>query len=213
MKKSKLKSYILLIVLILILSFGVSMMFKADVGMPAWDSMGAAISALTNIKIGYITMIVNGLLIITQILLSGKNYKKSNLLQIPIISFLGFVINFFIYDVFKFHISSYIGRIEFFVIGIFITTMAVSAMMCLDIVTMPPEGFSGALAYRFGIKFSKVRLSLDLIAVTVSIAISGIFSTHLYVREGTILGILIFNIFIGIFIKILNPIVKKVSQY
>lgn len=90
-------------------------------------------------------------------------------------------------------------------------SLVVSAVMVLDVVTFALEGFCMAIAQVTKIKFSKIRQGMDILSVLIVLTLTFGFSLPLSLREGTILGMLLFAPLMGFFMGKLQPIFKRLD--
>lgn len=196
---------------ILILGFGLALIFKAQVGAGPYDAVSQTLSLITNIKIGTITTIINGVFLLIQIITQGKNFPVSQYLQIVIIFALGYVINFFFYDVLAFELESYPVRILFFLAGTVIGAIGISGIVNINIVYTALEGFLIALSEKTNTDFVKNRFYFDIFCVVLTIALAYIFKVDLMIREGTILSAILFSPIMGFFLKTTKPLLEKLD--
>ncbi len=83
--------------------------------------------------------------------------------------------------------------------------------MVLDIVTFALEGACMAVSKVSGKKFHVLRQGVDIISVLLIIIIVFVTEVPLAVREGTIIGVLLFGPMMGIFMKLQKPVFKKLN--
>lgn len=183
---------------------GVALMMKADVGLGAFDAMNSSLSNITHIKVGTMTTYTNMLIFLLQILILRKEFKKTQFLQVLLIFMLGEIINIFYYQIFRFEVSGYILKIMTFILGSLITSFGVAVLVNLDIVATPAEGLSTAIAKKSKFNFSQIRFALDVIVITFTLVITILFSLPMLLREGTIIGAIVFNISLAKFLKLLS---------
>ncbi len=193
---------------IAILGAGIALMIKPKIGLAPWDIASFTISEALNIKFGSASMVLNFVAITLQILILRSNFKKSQILQIPVSIFLGLIINFFEYSVFTFMVSTYLQKLSVFIIGVLVASFGVSILVVVNFITMPAEGLSLAVAEKTKQSFGKMRFGLDLVCTIGSSAIALILSLPLAVKEGTLIGMVLFNIALNIYIKILKNFIK-----
>lgn len=206
------KKYFLLVVLIICTGIGVAISLKASIGVGAWDAMTKSIALLMDIKIGTMGMILNCSCVLGQLLLLRKDFKLIQLLQIPVSILLGIVVNFTLYEALSgFNLENYFILFILFIVAIVIIALAVSAVMVLNVVTLAVEGFCMALSKKINKDFALLRQGVDVCSILVSLIITFVFSQELTIREGTIVGMLIFGPLIGIFMKMLRPVFKKMD--
>ena len=128
--------------------------------------------------------------------------------MLPVSIFLGLIINFFEYSVFTFMVSTYLQKLSVFIIGVLVASFGVSILVVVNFITMPAEGLSLAVAEKTKQSFGKMRFGLDLVCTIGSSAIALILSLPLAVKEGTLIGMVLFNIALNIYIKILKNFIK-----
>ena len=122
------------IVLIITISFGISLMMKANVGVGAWDALAQSGSALTTIPVGTVGMFFNIICILIELVILKKDFKINHAFQIVMSIILGVMVNFFYYDVLgSWVVNNYILRILMLVIGNVITAFVVSTIMLLEV--------------------------------------------------------------------------------
>lgn len=123
----------------------------------------------------------------------------------------GFIINFFIYDVFTFNITSYPMRVVLFTISYLIIPFALVCLKELDIASMPVEGFCKLLEDKNVMSFSNARLAVDIVSLIATISIVLIFNISSPIRKGTIFSLFLLNYMIKFYIKALEPIFVKLG--
>lgn len=95
------------------------------------------------------------------------------------------------------------------ILGYVINAFTVAVIMLLDVVTFALEGACMAISNKLGFKFHVFRQVVDILCIIISIILALIFDVPLAIREGTLIGMLIFGPIMGIFMKLLKPIFKK----
>lgn len=204
------KKIIILTIIVCFLSVGVALTLKAEIGVGAWDALLAAISNLIDVPIGTVGMVLNFILIFAQIIILRSNFRKIQLLQFPISVLLGLVINFMFYEVFSMlTLDSYVMRLLTLLLGYVIIAFSIAGVMVMDVIFFPVEGFTMAISDTINKKFYVIRQLVDVISVVTVLLLVILFNQPLVVREGTIIGVIIFGPLVGLFMKILKPIFKK----
>lgn len=194
---------------IAILGSGVALMMKANIGLAAWDMVAVTLGNALNITEGTGSMIANFVLLIVQIILLGRSFKKSQYLQVFVILFFGAIIDFFLYNIYTFNLGSYPMQLVAFIIGIVLTSLGVSILVVVNFITMPTEAFSAAVAVKSRFTFNQVRLAVDVVSIIVCTILTFVLNLPPTLREGTIIGMIVFNSLIKVFINLLNDKFKK----
>lgn len=203
------KRFLVTIISVSLVGMSVAFLMRAAIGIGPYDAFTQSFANLLNIKIGNMTIIINGIFLIIQLFLLGKKFPKTQYLQILVILSIGSIINLFYYNVLNFELSTYLYRFIFFITGIVISAFGVAAIMNMNFVFTPLEGLINALSKTFDGDFVKYRWGFDIFCIFVSLIFSFIFSQNILVREGTILSFLLFSPLLGYFMKLQKPVFVK----
>ena len=197
---------------VIFLGIGVSIALKVDVGVGAWDALSQSISRVINIKVGTIAMMLNISCVLIQLLLLKKEFKIKHVLQILVAILLGIVVNFILYEVLSnFTVNNYFIKILLLLVAYIICAISVSVIMAINFVSLPLEGCCIVISARINKKFGTLRQVVDIISIIIALSISLIFNQRLPVREGTIIGMIIFGPMLDFFMKIMMPTLKKLD--
>lgn len=201
------KKIIYFIILIVGISFGTTLTMKANIGVEAWDALAQSGSAITNIPVGTVLMILNITCVLIQWIILKKDFKFKHMLQIPLSVFIGYLVNYFYYDLFgNLIIDNYFIKVLILILGYLVNAFVVAGIMMLDVVTFALEGACKVISVKYQLSFPKFRQIIDVLSVASVIVLSMMFHIDLYVREGTVIGMLIFGPMIGSFTKILEKL-------
>ncbi|WP_238902471.1 hypothetical protein [Clostridium sp. YIM B02506] len=206
----KIKRIILCFLMIILVSFGASLTLKAAVGVGAWDALALTGSSITGIQVGTVGMILNFLCIFIELVILRKDFKLKHALQIVLCFIIGYTVNFFFYDVLGgINLSNYFVRVAVLIIGYVINAFTVAVIMLLDVVTFALEGACKAISDKTKILFHNFRQGVDVAFIVITIIMAFVFNVPLSVREGTVIGMIIFGPIMGVFMKLLKPIFQK----
>ncbi len=173
-------------------AFGASLAIKANVGVSSFNSMNVAISNAAEVKIGTITIVVNLLFLLIYMKLTEMKKKKTYIIQFLTIIMFGAVINIFTYNLLAaVNTTDYSIRIALISIGTIISGLSIGLIVHYDVITLPVEGCCLELSKISTHSFSRYRYFVDFISVIISILISVSFRLPLFVREGTIISMLL----------------------
>ena len=133
------------------------------------------------------------------------------MLQIPLSVFIGYLVNYFYYDLFgNLIVNNYFIKVLILILGYLVNAFVVAGIMMLDVVTFALEGACKVISDKYQLSFPKFRQFIDVLSVASVIVLSMMFHIDLYVREGTVIGMLIFGPMIGFFTKILEKIGENI---
>ena len=82
-------------------------------------------------------------------------------------------------------------------------------VMLLDEITFALEGFCMALTNLLPFKFSSIRQAVDVICIIILVIVKFALQLPWSIGAGTIIGMLTFGPMLGIFMKLLKPVLKK----
>lgn len=211
MKIKEIKKYLILILVLILAAFFCSMNAKANIGVGAcWDSVGINVSEITGMKIGTFTIIVNTAFVILQMIILKKDFSPARFLQIPASIIFGMAVNFSYYNVLTFELSSYLQRFLLWIMSNIGGAAFIGAITVLNIVVMPVEAVCAVLSERTKWGFAKWRWGVDMMCVITSITLSLAFGLSFKVREGTLLGAMIFGPLMGQFMKFEKKYINKI---
>lgn len=207
-----LKLSIAIILNIILVSFGASLTLKAAIGVGAWDSVSQIMALILGIKVGTFAIFLNSSCVLGQWILLGKNFKAIRLLQVGVAILLGVFVNFFYYTLFgSLVLESYILRIVVFVLAITVLAFGVSNIMLIDKVTFPLESLCMVISDKTGLDFGKLRQGADFISIVFALSMSYLFSLPFTVREGTVIGMLMFGPLLSLFMKHTKATFKRLE--
>ena len=203
------KRYLALIIIVACTGFACALALKASVGVGAWDASAQALSNLLHIKVGTMGMVLNCSCVLGQIVILRKKFRPIQLLQVLVSIVLGNVVNIVLYDLLTFEINSYFMSLCLIIVAYILSSLFVGAIMVLDLVTFPLEGLCMALESVLPFTFSQIHQAVDVICIALGILLTLIFKAPLAVREGTVIGMLLFAPLMGWFMKVEKPLFKQ----
>lgn len=208
--KIKIRRVIACLFMLLVVSFGVALTLKAAIGVGAWDALGQSISNLSGIKVGTVTMLMNFACILIELLILRKAFGISQFMQIIISTAIGIGVNFFYYDVLRgFEINSYPFRVAVLMTAYGINAFAGGCLMMLDLGTFALEGVCKVIGDKIGKPFHICRQMVDILCVASCVLLMLLFHTPLTVREGSVIGLLIYGPLMGLSVNLLKSTFQK----
>lgn len=178
---------------------GISLTIKAEVGVSSFNSLNMALAQVFQLKVGMVTIIMNGMFLMAYVVLSKFKYPVKYLIQAVAVICLGRVIDFFTYQVFgSFEVQGYLLQLSVFVLGTCVAGLATGMVLNLEVLAFPIESACALLAEKLGILFSHVRYEVDILSVTGSMLLSLGFSLPLFAREGTAISLFLLTAVISL---------------
>lgn len=205
------------------LAMGVAFSANSDLGISPVNSLPYVLSAVTpeavqlgpialELNPGNCVIIVFCTYILLQIILLRREFKWVNLLQIIFSTIFGYFVNFTKWIVGDFLIpGGYAGRLAMLAISIVFIAIGVVLYIEAEIVPMPMEGLSLAIAGKTGVAFHNMKIIIDCLVVLTGAALSFICLHKLvYIREGTIITAIVTGKVMALVKKPLSPLIQKV---
>ena len=203
------KRYILIIASFVLVGMGLAFSIKANIGVGAWDATAKTINEILHIELGTVGMMLNCSCVIGQIIVLRSRFKWIQLLQIPLSILLGTVVNFFLYRVLLFPFDHFYLGIVMYIVGLVMNAFGVAIVMLLDEVTFALEGFCMALSKVLPYPFHVIKQMQDVLCIVLATLMSYVLHLPYAVGTGTVIGMLLFGPMLGIFMKVMKPVLKK----
>ena len=182
-----LKRYLLLLVGLSIMAFGVAFSINASLGTSPISSVPYVVSLFTPFTVGTATIIMHCVFIFIQILILQKRYQLIQLMQLPVAFFFGYLTDFGVWAVQGISYEAYWQQWILCLIGILLVVIGVSLEVKANVVVLAGEGVVLAICQVIPIKFGYMKVGFDVTLVVIACVLSLVFTGHLYgVREGTI---------------------------
>ena len=214
MSKSELfKRYVLFIIGLFFSSLGISLATKAGLGTSPISSVPYVLSIIFPLTFGQFTFIINAVMLVIQINILKKEFKKIQFLQIPISIILGSFIDLMMFLLTYLNPTNYFTKIIVLLLGCISIGLGISIQVLADVVMMSGEALVKAISYKIQKEFGIVKTYFDISLVIISIILSMVsFGKIEGLREGTVIAALIVGSITRFFIKELR-IVNSFLHY
>lgn len=184
------KSYVFYTLSALGISFGII----ANIGVSSYNSMNLALANASSIKIGTVTIFFNMAFLILYMILSKFHYKYKYAMQTFSVFMFGILINYFTYSVLVGITDlSYLQRILIFSGGTLVGGLSLGMIVHYNVITFPLESLCVIISNSSRFSFVQLRYGVDVIAITVSLLVSVTNGLPLYVREGTLISMVLLS--------------------
>ncbi|WP_321438420.1 cytidylate kinase family protein [uncultured Bacteroides sp.] len=193
MKKDKLlKRCIVLVIGLFIMAIGVALSIKANLGTSPVSCVPYVYSLGFPMTVGLLSIIVNVLMILLQIVLLRKDYQLIQLVQLPVALIFGFFIDFAMFLLSGLQSSNYIYQWILCLLSCVIIAFGVFLEVKANVTYLAGEGLSIAISKAFHKEFGKAKVGVDASLVIIGVASSFILLHKLEgIREGTIAAALL----------------------
>lgn len=202
-----LKRYLLLLVGLSIMAFGVAFSIKASLGTSPISSVPYVTSLFTPLTVGTATITMHCVFILLQILILRKNYHPVQLMQLPVAFFFGYLTDFGVWAVQGITCNTYWQQWIVCLIGILLVAVGVSFEVKAGVVVLAGEGVVLAICKVLPkVKFGYMKVGFDVTLVVIACILSIVFTGRLQgVREGTIAAALL----VGLIAKQLGKLLAR----
>ena len=202
-----LKRYLLLLVGLSIMAFGVAFSIKASLGTSPISSVPYVISLFTPLTVGTATITMHCVFILLQILILRKNYHPVQLMQLPVAFFFGYLTDFGVWAVQGITCNTYWQQWIVCLIGILLVAVGVSFEVKAGVVVLAGEGVVLAICKVLPkVKFGYMKVGFDVTLVVIACILSIVFTGRLQgVREGTVAAALL----VGLIAKQLGKLLAR----
>ena len=202
-----LKRYLLLLIGLSIMAFGVAFSIKASLGTSPISSVPYVISLFTPLTVGTATISMHCVFILLQILILRKNYHPIQLMQLPVAFFFGYLTDFGVWAVQGITCNTYWQQWIVCIIGILLVGLGVSLDVKAGVVVLAGEGIVLAICKVLPkVKFGSMKVGFDVTLVAIACLLSIVFTGRLQgVREGTVAAALL----VGLIAKQLGKLLAR----
>lgn len=200
--KQVLNNYSILIIGLFIMSFGVALSVRSNLGTTPISCIPYVLSFKFPLSLGTITILFNTLLIIIQILILRSKFPKIQLLQIIVNFIFGYFIDFSLYLTINIIPTSYVMQWFICFISCIIIALGVFFEVNSHAIVLPREGVSLAIHSVTHTDFGKLKTYFDTTNVILGVIMSLIFF-------GTFKGVGLGTIFAGVVVGCIVRFYRK----
>ena len=188
---------------VIAMSFGISLVIKAGLGVAPGGVISYAISRLTVISVGWCTTLFHTTCILAQLLISGR-LNAGLVVQLPLTLVFGQLIDLFL-QLLSLGSISLVNSIAMLCVGIITFSLGIRTMAGANLLLMPSDNLAQAAGEKLGWKFPKAKLIGDILFTIIAIALMLMFSGDVFsvIGVGTILSAAVTGPMVGIFTKLL----------
>ena len=192
---------------LLIMTLGVALSVKSDLGVSPISSIPYTITCVTGMDLGVATIVFSIFMVILQIILLRKQFKIINLLQLPIGILFGLFLSFCCgLMVCLPEPSGMIMKLVLILISTVIVALGVFVYIPAGFVPLAPEGTMLAICKTTKFKFPNVKLCSDITMVVVS----GITCLVVIKELGSVgIGTVIAAVLVGNEVKLMTKLFGK----
>ena len=202
--------HILLLLSLFIMTFGVALCVRADLGssvistIPFVMTIAGKADMAPALTIGEYTYIMNFILVFLQIAVLRRKFQSVQLFQLVIGFFFGFLLDVNMVSTSAVIPQTLLSKAIVQLIGCCVLAVGISFEIRCGSVTMPGEGLPVAISRATGILFSKAKIIVDISLVVIAVVL-GYFYFGSWQWQVVGPGTLVAMILVGAVVKILEP--------
>lgn len=209
-KKELTARYGLFIVGLYIMASGIALTIKAGLGASSISCWPYVLSLKFPFSLGTFVFGLNVILIIGQMIILKRDFKKIQYLQIPV----SFLFSTFIDLSMLLFVSvvpeSYPARCVVLLAGCLLTGLGISMEVTANVVMLSAEAFIQAIVIKSGKEFGYLKICFDVSCTLLATLSSLLFFGGIFgVREGTVVAAVFVGLFARFFLQ-MTPRLRKV---
>ncbi|SFK21738.1 hypothetical protein SAMN04487936_10975 [Halobacillus dabanensis] len=199
MKNISIKAFFYITGLVII-SLGITLTIKSDLGAGAWDAVNVGLTETVGLTVGTWVMIIGATLILTNALIARE---KPDLFAVITILVIGQFIDFWMLTIFdSFGVDQFLLQFTVLIGGIAIIAVGVSLYLQPKFSLNPVDGFMVALQKRFGFNLTTAKTLTEAFALILALVLGGPIG----------IGTLIILVLIGPFIQFFDGKANRVMN-
>ena len=199
--KFNIKSLLIFLLGILIMTLGVSLTVKSEIGAGAYDSINFGLAKLLNINVSIAIWITSFIVVIIASIIRRKFLKLTTFVTAIIV---GISTDMWVMMIKNIIFNTIFEKVFAFSIGICLVSMGVAIYIIPKLPANPTDDLMVALTEEKGISIMKAKLTIDTICIIIAFALKGPIG----------IGTVIATILIGPLIDVINKLIIKIfPQY
>ncbi len=187
-------------------SIGIAFSIESNLGVSPVSTTPYVINLATAIDIGVCTFLVQSAFLVFQLILLGKDFKATNLLQLVGSSAFSVLVSGATTLLAPLDTGGvYIVQLLFMLFGVVIIGLGVFLYVSADVMPLPAEGGAVAISKRFGIPIHTSKVIFDCSVVAIAVVTSLVMLGEIAgVREGTLIAAVGVGVCMKFFKKLLD---------
>jgi uncharacterized protein len=192
--------FLFFIVGLSIMTFGVCLTIKAELGAGAWDALNVALTELLGLTIGTWIIIDGAVLVVVNSILVKR---RPEILSILTIILIGSLVDLWMFFVFQpLEVNGLVIKVVTLVLGIFIIGLGAAIYLQAKFPSSPIDSFMMAIRERFGVNLMMAKTIGEIIA----------FIPALFLHGPIGIGTIIITFTIGPFVQLCFPYFEKLMK-
>ncbi|HJJ36492.1 MAG TPA: DUF6198 family protein [Methanocorpusculum sp.] len=194
------------------MGLGVALSVTANLGTSPISSLPYVLSQITPFTMGTMTVAMNIVFIVLQILILRKQFKLWYLLQLPGLLLFSAAIDLNNYLLSGIVPEAYWLQFLIMLLGCVVLGFGIALLLKADIFMMPGDFLVKVISDKTGRNFGRLKVCFDVVLVVISVTVSLIFLQQVVgVREGSLVAALTIGFIVNFFSRYLlkNPVSRR----
>lgn len=200
--------YVMFLAGLFIIGLGIALSTKMGLGTTPISVIPLVLSGGFPISFGMVANILNLIFVLIEILIQGKGFNRDIMMQILIVPFFGYFIDFGFAVFGNIEPGSIIYQLSFLVVGCLLMALGIYMQIVADVMVNPCEGLVKAISERLKAKFGNVKIMMDVLIMLVGVSLSLIVFGEI---RGVGIATVVVAISTGFFIKVFKKIFDNFS--
>lgn len=197
---------------LVILAVGVSVSVRANLGVTPISCVPYVFSLGTPYSLGELTIFMNTLFILMQIVVARRKYSPFQLLQFPAVVILGYCIDYTLPLVSGITPTSYPEQVFWLLVSCLLIALGVFTLVKADILYVPGDGLILVVSETFKLDFGKTKMCFDSSMVFFGAISSFLLISRLEgIREGTVIAALLVGYLVRLLVKAWAVVMPKIG--
>ncbi len=194
--------YIYFFLGIFLLALGAALSTKAGIGTTPMAVLPVVGSMITDFSVGQLSAAMNLSFVFVQWLILRSRFTKRMLIQIPLSFLFGFFIDFWLFVLFWLNPVHYLFQWAVCILSIIVGSLGIYFEIGAACWTLSGDGLVHIISKEYRKDFGKVKISFDILLVTLAALLSlWNFGELKGVREGTLAAAVFFGICVNFYKK------------
>ncbi len=197
-------------------TYGVCLQTRAHVGISPVTSVAYILTFIFPLTLGQTQFLVNIVMVLLQILLLGRNYRKDQLLQLVAAVLFSVLIDLImpLTSPFEAEKCSLLAKAGVYSLALLVMSVSLSVVAMSRLWLLPADGVGSSISEKFRLPFGSAKIIVDCSCVLMTVIISFACLGRLEsVSVGTVISAVVLGSMIRFFTRLLKPIyIKLVKQ-
>ena len=195
-----------------LIALGSCISINSGLGISPVSSLPYVISLIAGLPLSGCVIAIYSLYVLLQVVILRGQFRLISLTQILFSVVFGYFMDLAALVIGDFSIPAYAGKLVMLAISMALIALGVLVYVSMELMPMPMEGLSLAVASKSGKPFHNTKIMVDCVVVGLGILLSFLCVHRLVgIREGTILTAILVGKIIAVMRKPLAPVLHRIA--